>query len=63
MGRRARVVEDRGQSVPIADLSDVIRSKEAAGRPKDLLHLPMLIQTAQRRPAPRPPGSGPLVDP
>ena len=30
--------------VMVADLSDVIRSKEAAGRPKDLQVLPILYR-------------------
>jgi hypothetical protein len=49
LARHAQVVESHGESVPVADLDDVIRSKEAAGRPKDIVHLPILIQTAQRR--------------
>ena len=31
-----------GQSVPVAALEDIIRSKEAAGRPKDHANLPIL---------------------
>ncbi|HVA06285.1 MAG TPA: hypothetical protein VNG12_06025 [Acidimicrobiales bacterium] len=46
--RHAHVIESYGQSVPVADLDDVIRSKEAAGRPKDILQLPILLQTSQR---------------
>lgn len=46
---RALIVESHGESVPVADLDDVIRSKEAAGRPKDIVQLPILIQTSQRR--------------
>jgi len=38
-GRR-RVGDHPG--VPVADLADVIASKEAAGRPKDLIQLPAL---------------------
>jgi hypothetical protein len=38
----AVIVEYRGRDVPVASLSDVIRSKEAAGREKDLLVLPAL---------------------
>jgi len=49
LARRAHIVESHGESVPVADLDDVIRSKEAAGRPKDILHLPILIQTARQR--------------
>lgn len=48
LARRALVIESYGQLVPVADLDDVIRSKEAAGRPKDILHLPILLQTSQR---------------
>lgn len=47
LARHARVIESFGQLVPVADLDDVIRSKEAAGRPKDILHLPILLQTSQ----------------
>lgn len=32
----------RGQDLPVADLADIIRSKEAAGRPKDFSALPAL---------------------
>jgi hypothetical protein len=46
--RRAHLIDSHGERVPVADLEDVIRSKEAAGRPKDIMHLPILIQTAQR---------------
>jgi hypothetical protein len=49
LARHAQVIESHGEPVPVADLHDVIRSKEAAGRPKDIVHLPILIQTAQRR--------------
>jgi len=49
LARHARVVDAGGQAIPVADLEDVIRSKEAARRPKDILHLPILIQTARRR--------------
>lgn len=49
LAAHALIVESHGESVPVADLDDVIRSKEGAGRPKDILQLPILIQTAQRR--------------
>lgn len=49
LARNAQVIESHGEPVPVADLDDVIRSKEAAGRAKDIVHLPLLIQTAQRR--------------
>jgi hypothetical protein len=41
---RARLVSVEGVEVLVADLSDVIRSKEAAGRPKDLRVLPVLYR-------------------
>ena len=42
--------------VMVADLSDVIRSKEAAGRPKDLQVLPILYRfDRQRRESDPPP--------
>ncbi len=34
--------------VPVASIGDIIRSKEAAGRPKDLKHLPILYQSLRR---------------
>lgn len=37
-----------GLSVPVASLRDVIRSKEAAGRDKDLAQLPLLRRTLER---------------
>jgi len=37
-----------GITVAVASLRDVIRSKEAAGRPKDLAQLPLLRQTLER---------------
>lgn len=49
LARKALIVESHGESVPVADLDDVIRSKEAAGRPKDIMQLPILIQTARRK--------------
>jgi hypothetical protein len=48
LARHAHLLESYGQLIPVADLDDVIRSKEAAGRPKDILHLPILLQTSQR---------------
>lgn len=41
---RAEVVEITGALVHVASLEDVIRSKEAAGRPKDQRALPVLRQ-------------------
>jgi hypothetical protein len=43
VGRSHRVSVD-GIEIPIADLDDVIASKEAAGRPKDLQVLPILYR-------------------
>lgn len=42
--RQAHVVKVDGVEVTIADLADVIRSKEAAGRPKDVRVLPVLYR-------------------
>jgi hypothetical protein len=41
---RARRMSVEGVEVLVADLGDVIRSKEAAGRPKDLRVLPILYR-------------------
>lgn len=40
-----------GVGIDVASLADVIRSKEAAGRPKDLLVLPALRRILEERPA------------
>jgi hypothetical protein len=40
--RGALTLSIQGISVPVASLADVVRSKEAAGREKDRLVLPML---------------------
>jgi hypothetical protein len=40
--RDARAITVRGIDVPVASLADVIRSKEAAGRERDRLVLPVL---------------------
>ena len=44
VARDAEVLEILGVEVWIASLADVIRSKEAADREKDRLHLPLLRQ-------------------
>lgn len=46
-GLRARsaLIDVGGESARVARLEDVIKSKEAAGRPKDLAQLPMLRDT------------------
>jgi len=46
---RARRVAVEGITVVVADLDDVIRSKEAAGRPKDLQVLPALYRHREAR--------------
>ena len=48
---RARVVTVQGIDTPLADLADIIRSKRAAGRPKDRLTLPQLEEALRRRDA------------
>jgi hypothetical protein len=47
--RRAHRVRVAGIDVVVADLDDVIRSKEAAGRPKDLRVLPVLYRHREQR--------------
>ncbi len=48
---RARVVRVRGVDVPVADLADVVASKQLADRPKDRAVLPRLQQAlAERHP-------------
>ena len=41
---RAHIVRVESVSVMVADVEDIIRSKEAAGRPKDLQVLPTLYR-------------------
>ncbi len=43
------MVNHEGREVPVASLADVIRSKEAAGREKDLLVLPALRAHLRRQ--------------
>jgi predicted nucleotidyltransferase len=45
--RDARIEEIEGVEVPIASLTDIIRSKEAAGRVKDQAQLPALRRTLE----------------
>lgn len=47
--RDATVVVVRGQRLPLASLETVVRSKQAAGRPKDLAALPVLRALLQRQ--------------
>lgn len=51
--RDVETIAVRGIPVPVASLADVIRSKEAAGREKDRLVLPVLRRLLEMR------GSGP----
>jgi hypothetical protein len=44
----SRIELEPGLTVTVASLRDVIRSKEAAGRPKDLGQLPLLRQTLEQ---------------
>jgi transcriptional regulator with XRE-family HTH domain len=58
-GKRDRQIEAWRQASPAAaDLDDVIRSKEAAGRPKDLQTLPALYRYRSSLPGPGSGGSG-----
>jgi hypothetical protein len=50
LSRGVVVVSLLDVGVPVAALRDVIRSKEAAGRAKDLATLPALIEHLRRRP-------------
>ncbi len=43
--RNVHEIDAFGVVVPVAALEDIIRSKEAAGRPKDLKHLPDLYRS------------------
>lgn len=49
LARHMLVIEAFGIRVPVAALKDIIRSKEAAGRPKDLKHLPILYQSLKAK--------------
>lgn len=49
LAARAQIMRIEGIEMMVADLSDVIRSKEAAGRPKDLQVLPILYRFDRQR--------------
>ena len=49
LARKAHRMRVDAVEVMVADLSDVIRSKEAAGRPKDLRVLPILYRFDRQR--------------
>jgi hypothetical protein len=44
LAERALMIDVKGYAVPVASIEDIIRSKEAANRPKDLAALPILRQ-------------------
>ena len=46
--RAAETREVEGIAIPVAALADIARSKEAAGRPKDLERLPELLRAIRR---------------
>ncbi|HEX4517331.1 MAG TPA: hypothetical protein VH054_27485 [Polyangiaceae bacterium] len=48
LARNAVTIDVDGVSVPIASLEDVIRSKTAANRPKDLAALPVLREVLRQ---------------
>ena len=50
--RDAVTIVVHGVSVPVASLADVVRSKEAAGRDKDRLALPMSRRLLAAKPQP-----------
>jgi hypothetical protein len=58
LAERAHRVVVGGVEFSVADLDDVIRSKEAAGRPKDLQTLPALYRYRSSLPGPGSGGSG-----
>jgi hypothetical protein len=51
LSRAAADVDIRGHRVSVAALEDVIRSKEAANRPKDQRSLPVLRQLLEKQSA------------
>ncbi len=54
LSRRATVMRLGTVRVEVAALADVIRNKEAVGRPKDLAQLPALRRTLELDPPPQP---------
>jgi hypothetical protein len=66
--RDARLGKLGRQDLPVASLGDIIRSKKAAGRPKDMRVLPTLYEALERQGnllrSPKPPGlAGPDLGP
>jgi hypothetical protein len=49
LAQNAVVIDLGGLEVPVAALEDVIRSKEAANRPKDLATLPLLRELLRQK--------------
>jgi hypothetical protein len=47
--RNAAVVELNGIPVTVADVADIVRSKQAAGRPKDVMSLPTYLRWLRAR--------------
>lgn len=49
LARGITELEYQGRTIPVADLADVLRSKEAAGREKDLKTIPAIRAHLRRR--------------
>jgi hypothetical protein len=47
--RSARVIERLGVRIPVCSLTDIVRSKRAAGREKDASHLTILVEFIERQ--------------
>lgn len=60
---RARQVDIGGVVIAVASLDDIISSKEALGRPKDLASLPALYETRVREQRHHPPPEHPTPEP
>lgn len=46
--RHSRVIERFGVPIPVSSLSDIVRSKRAAGREKDASHLTILLEFIEK---------------
>jgi hypothetical protein len=51
--RNRSTVQGFGSAVPVASLADIIRSKQAAGRPTDVVHIPILRERLLELQGPR----------
>lgn len=49
LAREAITVRVGHEDLPVASLADIIRSKQAAGRPKDIRVLPVLYDALERQ--------------